>query len=142
MPILEYHLTAGMHAEDKIGRLLLASSQLYAEVLDSPIERVRVLAHMHEPQHEAVAGRLQSEGGTLAPYFHFLVLEGRPFEQCQRLIAEFTDLCVDILGVDRKLVRGGCWPIPPKYWGIAGTAASVTRAQEIADRGANAALAG
>jgi 4-oxalocrotonate tautomerase len=137
MPILEYHLSSGRHADASIGRLLLESSRLYAAVLESPVERVRVVAQLHAPQHVAVAGRLQSEGGETAPYFHFLVLEGRPLEQCQRLIAGFTDLCVDILGVERRLVRGGCWPIPPQYWGIAGTAASVMRAQEIAARAAD-----
>lgn len=134
MPILEYRLTEGRHTDQQVAELLLASARLYAEVLKSPIERVRVVAHMHKPQHAVVAGQLVSEGGPPAPYFHFLVLEGRPVEECQRLISGFTDLVVGTLGVDRSLVRGGCWPIPPQYWGIAGTPASVMRAQEIAAR--------
>ena len=139
MPILEYHLTEGLHTDEQISDLLLASARLYAEVLKSPVDRVRVVAQLHKPQHAVVAGKLVSEGGPSAPYFHFLVLEGRPVEECQALITGFTDLVVSSLGVDRSLVRGGCWPIPPQYWGIAGTPASVMRAQEIAARAAAAA---
>lgn len=136
MPILEYHLTAGAHRDDDIAELLLASSRLYAEALGSPIERVRVTVTAHAPQHVAVGGRLVSEGGANAPYFHFLVLEGRPIEQCQALIAGFTDLVERILKVDRRAVRGGCWPIPATHWGIGGTPASALRSVEIQARAA------
>ena len=94
MPILEYRLTAGRHSDDQIGELLLASANLYAEVLKSPVDRVRVTATLHQPQHAVVAGRLVSDGAPSAPFFHFLVLEGRPVEECQALITGFTDLVV------------------------------------------------
>lgn len=142
MPILEFHLAEGRYSDEQVGRLLTEASRCYAQVLQSPIERVRVFAQLYKPQHVAVAGRLLSDGGDAAPYFHFLVLAGRPLEQCHALIAAFTDLCVDVLGAERALVRGGCWPIPPQYWGIAGSAASVTRGQEIAARAAVAVASG
>lgn len=134
MPILEFHLARGSYRDEQIAALLTTSSQTYARVLKSPIERVRVFAHLHEPQHVAVAGRLVSEGGSAAPYFHFLVLEGRPLAECQALIVAFTDLCVEHLGAPRELVRGGCWPIPPQYWGIGGVPASQVRSGEITIR--------
>ena len=134
MPILEYHLAESRYTDAQIGDLLTASSALYAQTLESPIERVRVFASFYQPQHVAVGGKLLSQGGPAAPYFHFLVLEGRPIEQCHRLIEGFTDLVVEILRAERSLVRGGCWPIPPQYWGIGGTPASLTRVQEIAAR--------
>ena len=134
MPILEYHLTEGQHSDDQIAELILASSHLYADVLQSPIERVRVLVHLHRPQHHAVGGRLISEGAGLAPYFHFLVLEGRPVEQCHRLLQGFTDLLERTLRVDRQRIRGGCWPIPAAMWGIGGQPASALRAHEIMAR--------
>ena len=134
MPILEYHLAEGRYTDAQVGELLLASSRLYAEVLRSSIDRVRVVAQCHRPEHVAVGGRLLSEGGVFAPYFHFLVLQGRPLDECQRLLTGFTDLVVDLLGADRTLVRGGCWPIPPRYWAIGGTPASVARTVEIAAR--------
>lgn len=134
MPILEYHLAEGRFDDRAVGDLLVESSHFYAEVLKSPIERVRVFVHEHRPHHVAVAGRLASDGAADAPYFHFLVLEGRPLEECQRLLTGFTELVVKHLGCDRALVRGGCWPIPPRYWAIAGTPASLTRAAEIGAR--------
>jgi len=136
MPILEYHLKAGAHADNDIAELLLASSRLYADVLDCPVERVRVFVTAHAPQHMAVGGVLVSEGGRNAPHFHCLVLQGRSDAQCQALITGFTDLLERILKVDRQLIRGGCWPIAPQHWGIAGTPASVLRAAEVQARAA------
>jgi 4-oxalocrotonate tautomerase len=136
MPILEYHLTEGTYTDAQIADLLESSSRLYAQTLESPIERVRVFAHLHAARHVAVGGKLVSDGGTPAPYFHFLVLEGRPLDQCQALLAGFTDLVERCLGAERSAVRGGCWPIAPAHWAIAGTPASITRAQEIATRAA------
>ena len=134
MPILEYRLSAGKHSDDQIGELLLASAKLYADVLKSPVDRVRVVAHMHQPQHAVVGDRLVSDGAPSAPFFHFIVLEGRPIDECQALIQGFTDLVVKILGVERTWVRGGCWPLPPQYWGIGGIPADALRAQEVAAR--------
>jgi 4-oxalocrotonate tautomerase len=134
MPILHYHLIAGAHDDARIGELLTASSRLYAEVLRIPVERVRVYAHLYEPAHVAVAGELASRGAAPAPSFEFLVLEGRPIEDCQALLAGFTDLLVKLLGVERARVRGGCWPIPAHYWAIGGVPASEVRAAEIAAR--------
>jgi 4-oxalocrotonate tautomerase len=134
MPILKYHLTAGQYSDEQVGELLTEASLRYAEILRCPIDRVRVCASMHQPQHMAVAGQLVSVGAAPAPYFHFLVLAGRPQEECRALLACFTDLAVDILHADRALVRGGCWPIAPEYWAIGGTQASVMRATEVAGR--------
>lgn len=136
MPILHFHLAEGRHSDAQIGALLLQASQAYAQVLDSPIERVRVFAQMYRPQHVAVAGALVSEGQAPAPFFEFLVLEGRPLEPCQRLLTVFTDLIVETLGVERSAVRGICKPVPPALWGIAGTPASVVRSSEIQARAA------
>ncbi len=136
MPVLEYHLAEGQYTDRQISELLTISSQRYADALESPIERVRVFAQLYKPQHVAVGGKLLSEGGVSAPYFHFLVLEGRPLDQCQELLKGFTDLLVEILKADRSLIRGGCWPIPAQLWAIGGTPASFTRAGEIAARAA------
>ena len=69
-----------------------------------------------------------------APYFHFMLLDGRPVEQAQRLLAGFTDLLVDTLRVERARVRGGTWPVEPERWTIGGRAASDVRAAEVAAR--------
>lgn len=134
MPILEYHLVENQYSDAQCEQLLLRSSKLYADVLKSPIDRVRVVIHLHKPGMAAVAGRLLRQGGTPAPYFHFLVLEGRSLAERHQLLTGFTDLVVDTLGADRSLVRGGCWPIAPENWAIGGMPASVLRAAEVASR--------
>lgn len=134
MPILEYHLADNCYSDSQIKELLVSSSHLYAKVLACPLDRVRVFVNFYQKKHMAVAGELMSEGGMEAPYFHFLVLEGRPIEQCHQLLEGFTDLVVELLKVDRSWVRGGCWPIPAQYWAIGGQSASLMRANEIKAR--------
>lgn len=134
MPIVEFQLPRDSYSDEQIGRLLLAASASYAEILQSPLERVRAFAQLLDPQHVAVGGKLLCSGGTPAPYFRCLVLAGRPVEQSQALLAAFTDHCVEILGAERALVRGACWPIPAEYWAIGGTPASILRKAELAAR--------
>lgn len=134
MPVLEYHLVEGVYTEAQCEQLLIESSGLYAAVLKSPIDRVRVFIHLHKPTMVATGGVLVSTGGSPAPYFHFLVLRGRSVEEKHTLLRGFTDLVVTILGAERSLVRGGCWPIAPEDWAIGGTPASVMRAAEVQAR--------
>ena len=49
MPTLEVHLVAGEHADAQVAELLTRMSARYAEVLESPLERVRSYATLHEP---------------------------------------------------------------------------------------------
>ncbi len=134
MPILTIHLADGCYSDAQCERLLAETSRFYAESLKSPIERVRVFVEAYAAKRIAVGGVSVEAGAEHAPYFHFLVLEGRPVEERQRLLVGFTDLIVDILGVRRECVRGGCWPISPENWAIGGVPASVLRAAEVAAR--------
>ncbi len=134
MPILEYHLTDGQYTDAQCEKLLVESSKLYASVLKSPMDRVRVVIHQHKPSMVAVAGVLMSQGGKSAPFFFFLALLGRAVEERHALLTGFTDLVVEILGAERSAVRGGCWTIPPEDWCIGGTPASVLRAVEVKAR--------
>jgi 4-oxalocrotonate tautomerase len=136
MPIVEFHLVAGEHSTAEQERLLREASTLYAAVLGSPVERVRALATLYPPTLAAVGGETVARGGAPAPYFTFLMLEGRPAEQRRRLLAGFTDLLVDLLGVPRELVRGRCVRLDPEDWAIGGTPASAARSDEIRARAA------
>ena len=75
-------------------------------------------------------------GGAPAPYFTAIVLQGRPVEQRHRLLSGFTDLIVDVLGVERGRVRGRILQVDPDDWAIGGQPASVARQGEIAARAA------
>ena len=130
MPILEVHLVEGEHTGAQITELLTRMSARYAEVLESPLERVRSYATLHEPGRWATGGVV----GVEAPYFTAIVLEGHPVEQCHRLLGAFTDILVDTLGVDRRAVRGRIIPVSPDDWAIGGVPASSVRGAEIAAR--------
>ena len=130
MPILEVHLVEGEHTAAQITELLTRMSARYAEVLESPLERVRASVTLHRPEHWATGGVV----GVEAPYFTAIVLEGRPVEQRHRLLGAFTDILVDTLGVDRRAVRGRIIPVSPDDWAIGGVPAISVRGAEIAAR--------
>ena len=132
MPIVEVHLVEGRHTPAQHAQLLATLSSRYAEVLDSPLERVRAYLTLHRPEHWATGGEPASAAS--APYFTAIVLQGRPAEQRRRLVEAFTDVLVDLLGVDRKLVRGRIIQVHPDDWSIGGVPASVARGAEIAGR--------
>jgi 4-oxalocrotonate tautomerase family enzyme len=134
MPIVEVHLVEGLHTPAQHAELLRTISVRYAELLDAPLDRVRAYLTLHRPEHWATAGEPGSRRS--APYFTALVLEGRAAEQRRRLLEAFTDLLVDLLGVDRKLVRGRIIQVSPDDWAIGGVPASVARRSEIAARAA------
>lgn len=64
------------------------------------------------------------------------MLQGRPTEQRHRLLAGFTDLLVDVLGVERRHIRGRIIQVDPDDWAIGGEPASAVRRGEIAARAA------
>jgi 4-oxalocrotonate tautomerase len=142
MPVLNFHLVEGQYSQAQHERLLLDSSRFFAEVLKCPIDRVRVFISLHRPELFAVGGRLVSNADTRAPYFTFVVLEGRPLEDRQKLLTGFTDIVVEVLGVDRGLVRGGIVPVAPENWAIGGEPASRKRADEVRARAEAAARKG
>ena len=140
MPIVNFHLVGLRTSPEQDELLLKEASKLYCEVLRAPIERVRAFITAHPAEQFAVSGDLVSSNGLHAPFFDFIVLEGRPIEDRHRLMAGFTDLLVDILGVRRDLVRGCCRRVEPQDWSIGGVPASVLRSDEIAEREKAAAL--
>lgn len=134
MPVAHFYLTGC--SDEQLRALIVAASRRYAQVLDSPIERVRVFVHRLDPAAFALGGVPVAETGSTAPYFEALMMRGRPPEKKTRLLAEFTDLLVEVLGADRGLVRGLVTEIDPDNWAIAGRPASVVRAAEIEARAA------
>lgn len=134
MPIVEYRIPAGHYPGEAVTTLLEKSCDLFAEVLECPLDRVRALAHEVSPHATCVGGTMVSEGGMAAPYFTFFLLDGRPEAVRHRLLAGFTDLLVECLGVDRSVVRGAVTIVAPTNWAIGGTPASIVRADEVAAR--------
>ncbi len=134
MPIVHFHLVEKAYSDEQCEALMVESSRLYAQVLHSPIERVRVFVNLYSKAMVAVGGLVVSRGAQPAPYFEFVVLSGRPLDERQRLIVGFTDLVESILGVERSVIRGACWTIPAEDWGIGGVPASMLRSKEVLSR--------
>lgn len=133
MPIVNYHLAADTYSDEQCQQLLEKSSQLYADVLASPVERVRAFIQLYNTKMMAVAGQVVHEAKA-APYFEFIVLAGRPVEQRERLLIGFTDLIVETLDVERSLIRGCCRLVESEDWCIGGITANKLRAKEIKER--------
>jgi len=138
MPVAHFHLADGAYTAEQHRELLTVASRCYSETLDSPIERVRVFIVRYRPDDVAVAGTTVAEGAPAAPYFTAIVLAGRPARQRQELAVRFTDLIVDVFGVQRSLVRGQIVEVDPANWTIAGNPAATIRAGEIATRAGGA----
>jgi 4-oxalocrotonate tautomerase len=134
MPIVNFHLVEGQFSAEQHERLLVEASRCFAEGLRCPIDRVRAFIHLHRPELVAVAGVPVSREERRAPYFSFIVLEGRSLEDRQRLLRGFTDIVVEVLEVPRDLVRGGVVPVRPEDWAIGGEPASVKREAEVRAR--------
>lgn len=134
MPILNIHLVRGQHDAERVAELLKRCSVAFAEGLRCPIDRVRVFATEHDPALYCVGGELVSDSGVQAPYFSFIVLQGRSLEDRQQLLTRFTDLIEELLQVPRAQIRGGIVPVAPDDWSIAGQPASLLRQAEIEAR--------
>lgn len=139
MPVVNFHLVEGLATPQQESALLKSAAQLYCEVLNAPVDRVRAFITRHAPERFLVAGQLVAESGLHAPVFDFIVLEGRPIDERQRLLAGFTDIIVKVLGVDPGLVRGSCTRVHPEDWAIGGRPASELRADEVRARAERAA---
>ena len=110
------------------------ATQIYAEVLDSPVDRIRVFVDLHAPNLIGVGGKLVSKGGKNAPFFEFIVMKGRSLEQRQAIAEQFTNILAVTLKVDKADIRGNCYTVEPENWSIAGSLASEIRKAEIEAR--------
>lgn len=132
MPIVQFHLPEGLADADKQMRLLDRGSRLYADILDSPVDRIRAFLRTYGPTEYATGCIV---GGRPAPYFEFVVMDGRPLAQRQALMRAFTDLLVEVTGVPRDVVRGQCCHVSPEEWCIGGEPASAVRKPHIESLG-------
>ncbi|MDM3975289.1 tautomerase family protein [Mycobacterium marseillense] len=134
MPIVTFHLIEDRYAPECLEELLDRASSVYAQVLASPIDRVRAFIVAYRPEYATVSGVTVSRGAEPAPYFEFLVLRGRPVSERHALLAAFTDLLSDLLGARRDLIRGRVVQLDPDDWAIAGVPATAARESEIQAR--------
>ena len=132
MPIAHFHVVDPTPGQQR--RIIEEATRIYAEAFDSDPERIRIFVQAYPATAVGVGGVLVSDGAAPAPFFTALAMGGRPVQQRQRVLKEFTEMLVEVLGADRESIRGRVVDIVPENWGIGGEPASVLRAAEIAAR--------
>jgi 4-oxalocrotonate tautomerase len=114
--------------------LLERTAALFAEITESPIDRIRTQVHELPADSFAVGGVSIAESGVQAPFVTLDLLEGRPPEQHQAVIERISALVGELVGVEPERVRLRINEVKPSCWGIGGVPASVLRQREIEAR--------
>ena len=133
MPFLRVDLAAPVQPELK-SELLRRTAELFAEITESPIDRIRTQVHELPADSFAIGGVAIAESEVQAPFITLDLLEGRPIEQHTALIERMSALVADLVGVELERVRLRINVVPTTSWGIAGVPASELRKVEIERR--------
>ncbi|MEZ5375126.1 MAG: tautomerase family protein [Acidimicrobiales bacterium] len=140
MPVANINVLAG-HPRPVLKQLLREVSRVYAEVLESPIERVQVWITEIDPELYAIGGEPADE--VLArgdrsqleiPLARLVMMENRPLSQVETAITRLTEVIARVLGADAGRVRVEAQPVAAERWGIGGIPAAILRRDEIAAR--------
>ena len=133
MPFLRVDLAAPVAPELKAA-LLRRTAELFAEITESPVDRIRTQVHELPADSFAVGGMPIAESGVQAPFVTLDLLEGRPLEQHAALVARMSALVAELVGVPLDRVRLRINEVKTTDWGIGGVQASELRRTEIESR--------
>ncbi|RBP13988.1 4-oxalocrotonate tautomerase family enzyme [Roseiarcus fermentans] len=140
MPIAHINLLKG-HSRAALRRVIVDVSEAMSTILEAPKDRLFVWITEHDHHLWGLAGAPADEAlahGTLAqlevPFVQMVLMDGRPKEQFQAMIAAVTESVAAATGCDASKIRVHIARGDPEGWGIGGVPASVLRAAEIADR--------
>ena len=133
MPFLRVDLAAPVAPELKAA-LLRRTAELFAEITESPVDRIRTQVHALPADSFAVGGIPIAESGVQAPFVTLDLLEGRPLEQHAALVARMSALVAELVGVPLDRVRLRINEVKTTDWGIGGVQASELRRAEIESR--------
>jgi 4-oxalocrotonate tautomerase len=133
VPFLRVDLTGPVAPELK-AEMLRRTAELFAEITESPVDRIRTQIHELPPDSFAVGGVSIAESGEQAPFVTLDLLEGRPPEQHAALVARMSSLVAELVGVDIERVRLRINEVKTTGWGIGGVQASEMRRAEIESR--------
>ncbi|MAO12128.1 tautomerase family protein [Marinobacter sp.] len=131
MPVAKFYVWGSEPNNDSVREFLDRASDVYANVLECPKERVRVIFIPCSRDMVAVEGNVP---GAASVFFEFIVLQGRSLTQRQQIAKGFCGLIEDVLGLDLQRVRGRCIPVAPEDWCIGGEFADSLRKTEIESR--------
>lgn len=126
MPYLRIDV-AGPIAPEAKRALLHDTAQLFADIIDSDISRVRTIVHEIPADSFAVGGIALADTGGQAPYITLDLFEGRPAEQHQALCEEIPRRVAEILDCPLAEVRLRINEVFADGWSIGGVQASRRR---------------
>ena len=130
MPFLRVDL-AGPVAPGVKRRLLVETAQLFAEIIESDVGRVRTQVHELPADDFAVGGVPISESGVQAPFITLDLFRGRPASQHRALCEQIPPLVAEIVGCPVERTRLRINEVFPEGWSIGGVQASELRRSEI-----------
>jgi 4-oxalocrotonate tautomerase family enzyme len=140
MPVANIHVLAG-HPRPLLKQLLREVSAAFALAINAPTDRLQVWITEVDPELYAVAGEpadevlaRQSRAQTEIPLIRMALMEGRTVETLHRVMADISEVTARVLGSDPLRVRVQIDHIHPDRWAIGGVAASISRADELAQR--------
>jgi 4-oxalocrotonate tautomerase len=133
VPLLRVDLAAPVAPELK-AVLLRRTAALFAEITESPVDRIRTQVHELPADSFAVGGIPIAESGVQAPFVTLDLLEGRPLTQHAALVERMSALVAELVGVPLERVRLRINEVNPADWGIGGVQASELRRAEIDSR--------
>lgn len=138
MPFLRIDLAAPVDPAVK-RRLLVETAELFAEIIESDVARVRTQVHELPGDDFAVGGVPISESGVQAPFITLDLFRGRPDTQHRALCERIPPLVAEIVGCPIERTRLRINEVFPEGWAIGGVQASELRRAEIAARAAGSA---
>ena len=140
MPVANINVLAG-HPRPVLQQLLREVSAAYADILQSPIDRLQVWITEIDPALYAIGGEpadaLLAAGDRAAleiPLARLVMMANRPIDQVESAIVRLTEIIARVLGTDPERVRIEVQPVAAERWGIGGVQASVKRQAELAQR--------
>ena len=136
MPFLRIDL-AGPVDPELTRELLQRTAELFAEIIESSIDRVRTQVHELPAESFAVGGIPISESGVQAPFITLDLFRGRPAEQHRALVERIPALVAELVGCPIERTRLRINEVFPEGWGIGGVQASELRRREIESRAAD-----
>ncbi len=114
MPVAHLYVV-GLGPEE-VRRLGEEATDIYADALTCPIERVRVYVVNHAPENVWVAGVNCGEGGAPMPFFTARFRTARPHSQRKAVLHRFAELLAEVCRVDISGVRGQVIPVDSENW--------------------------
>jgi phenylpyruvate tautomerase PptA (4-oxalocrotonate tautomerase family) len=133
MPFLRIDMAGPVDPEMK-RRLLYETAQLFAEIIESDIARVRTQVHELPATDFAVGGIPIAESGIQAPFITLDLFRGRPASEHQALCERIPPLVAEIVGCPIERTRLRINEVFPEGWAIGGVQASTLRRNEIEAR--------